>query len=122
MRANVFDPAHVLGCSAEEAQALLRGKRITPGEVESVALKHYAWRRHRHDPTSYWVTIAQAAEILGQTPGDVRRQLDERRLPHVVHASGVRLMRRQQIQALAGLQTGHRHRVVPPQRRAFLVS
>ena len=120
MRANVFDPAHVLGCSAEEAQALLRGKRVTPGEVESVALKHYAWRRHVRDPQSYWVTTTQAAEILDVSSEAVRRQLDERRLPHVVHASGVRLMRRQQIERLADLH-GRQGGGVPSQRRSLLM-
>lgn len=120
MRATTFDPAHVLGCSAEEARDLLRGKRVTPGEVESLALKHYAWRRHVRDPKSYWVTVVQAAEILGSSADSVRRQLDEHRLPHVVHASGVRLMRRQQIETLARVDHRSGGGGVPPQRRAFL--
>ncbi|HET6626784.1 MAG TPA: hypothetical protein VFG63_10375 [Nocardioidaceae bacterium] len=100
MRASAFDPVRVLGCSADEAEQLLRGKRVTPGEVESVALHHYPWRRHLHDPTSYWVTASQAAMILRMSPQQVKHLLDEDRLAHVVHASGVRLMRREQIENL----------------------
>jgi hypothetical protein len=47
-----FDPAVVLGCSPDEAAALLAGKRVTPGEVESVAASAYDWRRHLRDPRS----------------------------------------------------------------------
>jgi hypothetical protein len=96
-----FDPAVVLGCSPDEAAALLAGKRVTPGEVESVAASAYDWRRHLRDPRSYWVTAAQAARILRRSPGDVRRMLDGGRLPYVAHASGVRLMRRHQLEELA---------------------
>jgi len=96
-----FDPATVLGCSEEEAAELLAGKRVTPGEVESVAASSYDWRRHVRDPRSYWVTAAQAARILRRSPGEVRRLLDNGRLPYIVHVSGVRLMRRHQLEELA---------------------
>jgi hypothetical protein len=98
MGTSPFDPAHVLGCSAREAMALLRGRRVTPGEVESVALKHYSWRRHLHDPQSYWVTTSQAAVLLRVSPQRVKQLLDEDGLPYAVHASGVRLMRREEIE------------------------
>jgi len=98
MATPVFDPAQVLGCTEAEALRLLAGKRVTPGEVESVALEHYDWRRHAHDPSSYWVTATQAARILHKSPSMVRRMLDEGRLPCVEHVSGVRLMRRHQIE------------------------
>jgi hypothetical protein len=97
----VFDPTKVLGCSEEEALLLLHGKRVTPGEVESVAATHYDWRRHMRDPRSYWVTATQAAYILHLSPTVVKRMLDEGRLPFVVHTSGVRLMRRHEIEELA---------------------
>ena len=100
MGSTVFDPAHVLGCSTNEARALLRGKRVTPGEVESVALRHYSWRRHVHDPESYWITVSQAADILRMSAPKIKQLLDDGRLPYVVHVSGVRLMRREQIEAL----------------------
>ena len=59
-----FDPVAVLGCSPAEAADLLRGRRVTPGEVETVALEHYDWWRHLHDPASYWVTVSRAARLL----------------------------------------------------------
>ena len=101
MSTPVFDPASVLGCTEDEALALLNGKRVTPGEVESVAAEHYDWRRHMRDPRSYWVTATQAAYILHTSPTVVKRMLDDGRLPHVLHTSGVRLMRRHEIEELA---------------------
>ena len=95
-----FDPSRVLGCENSQARQLLRGKRVTPGEVEALALRHYPWRRHRHDPDSYWVTVGQAAEILGVSTQQVRRLLDRKQMAHVVHDTGARLMRRHQVEAL----------------------
>ena len=97
----VFDPVRVLGCSLEQARRLMRGHVVTPGEVESVALGSYRWRAHLRDPGSYWVTVSQAADILGVPVAELRRMLAQRRLPFLTHASGVRLMRRQQIQEIA---------------------
>lgn len=74
---------------------------MTPGEAEALAEKCYHWRRHLHDPTSYWVTTSEAARLLGTSPRHVKRLLDQGWLPHVVHVSGARLMRRRQIEALA---------------------
>jgi hypothetical protein len=102
MSSHPFDPALVLGCSEDEAAALLAGRRVTPGEVESVALTSYQWWRHLRDPRSYWVTTSQAARLLHLSPGVVRRLIDQDRLPHVVHSSGVRLMRRHEVERLAG--------------------
>jgi hypothetical protein len=96
-----FDPANILGCSGDEAARLLQGRRVTPGEVEALAVYYYDWRRHSRDPQSYWVTVNQAARILHLSPGVVEWMLSERRLPHVLHASGVRLMRRHEIEQRA---------------------
>ena len=101
-----FDPAKILGCSLEEARGLLRGRPVTPGEVEGVALQHYNWRAHLHDPSSYWVTLSQAAELLRCSPRELSDLLRQHRLPYHVHRSGVRLMRRQDIEAFA-----ERHRL-----------
>jgi hypothetical protein len=106
MSTPVFDPALVLGCDEAEAAALLRGRRITPGEVESVALTSYQWWRHLRDRRSYWVTTSQAARILQLSPSVVRRMLDNDLLPHVVHSSGVRLMRRHEIEERARHHAG----------------
>lgn len=96
-----FDPVEVLGCSGAEAKALFHGRPVTPGEAEAIAEKSYPWRRHLHDPSSYWVTTSDAARLLHLSPRQVKRLLAQGRLPHVVHDSGVRLMRRSQIEALA---------------------
>jgi hypothetical protein len=89
-----FDPVHVLGCGREQARALFHGRAVTPGEAEAIAEKAYPWRRHLHDSASYWITTSGAARVLHMSPQQVRRLLDQGRLPHVVHDSGVRLMRR----------------------------
>ena len=96
-----FDPANVLGCDREQAQWLMRGHVVTPGEVEAVALASYRWRVHLRNPNSYWVTVGQAAAILGVSRDELRMMLAERRLPFATHRSGVRLMRREQIQEVA---------------------
>jgi len=72
-----------------------------PGEVESVALEYYPWRAHLRDPESYWITVSQAADILGVSDAELRRMLNQRRLPFYTHKSGVRLMRRRQIEEIA---------------------
>ena len=95
-----FDPARVLGCDPEQARLLFHGRPVTPGEAEAIAEKTYPWRRHLHDADSYWLTAGQAAVILQVPTQRVRRLLDQHRLPHIRHASGVRLMRRSQIEAL----------------------
>jgi hypothetical protein len=101
----VFDPVHVLGCTPEEASRLLDGRRITPGEVEALAVFYYDWRRHARDPRSYWVTVGQAARILRLSPVVVRQMVDTGRLPHVRHESGVPLMRRHEIEERASALT-----------------
>ena len=105
-----LDLVTILGCTPEEAARLLRGRPVTPGEVEAAARIHYDWRRHLHDPDSYWLTISQASRILGMRPKAVRKLLDAHRLPHIVHASGVRLMRRHEIEAIARQSA---HQVIP---------
>jgi hypothetical protein len=113
LSATTFDPAHVLGCTPEEAAVLLRGRRVTPGEVESLAIRHYSWRRHLNDAHSYWVTVSQAARILRMSPQRVKRLLEDGQLRHVTHVSGVRLMRRRDIESVADRGRSTR----PAQRR-----
>ena len=96
-----FDAHVILGCTEAEAAALLVGKLVTPGEVEAAAMVHYDWRGHARDPYSYWVTANQAARILHVSPVVIKRMLEEDRIPHVFHVSGVRLMRRHEIEELA---------------------
>lgn len=96
-----LDLVSILGCGPEEAARILRGRPVTPGEVEAAARVHYDWRRHVNDPDSYWVTISQASRILGMRPRMVRKLLDTHRLPYLTHATGVRLMRRHEIESIA---------------------
>src|SRR3954464_10375356 len=96
-----LDLVTILGCTPEEAARLLRGRPVTPGEVEAAARIHYDWRRHLNDPESYWLTISQASRILGMRPKAVRKLLDAGRLPSITHVTGVRLMRRHEIEAVA---------------------
>lgn len=97
-----FDPVRVLGVTPEEARSLLRGRMVTPGEVEAVARTHYNWRKHLHDESSYWVVTSQAARILHIAPSQVTVLLRQRRLPFVTDPSGVRLMRRSDVEGLVG--------------------
>jgi CRP-like cAMP-binding protein len=110
-----LDLVSILGCTPEEAVRLLHGRPVTPGEVEAAARIHYDWRRHINDPDSYWVTITQASRILGMRPKAVRKLLDGKRLPHITHATGVRLMRRHEIEAIARQSP---HQVIPSMARA----
>ena len=96
-----FDPLLVLGCAPEDATDLMRGRVVTPGETEGVALRTYRWRRHLHDPSSYWMTVGQAATLLDRPRSDVDRLIHEGRVPCCVHADGTRLLRRHQVVALA---------------------
>lgn len=100
--ARQLDPMHILGCSHAEAVELFHGRPVTPGEAEAIAKGSYRWRRHLHDPESYWITTAAAARILKMTPRQVTWLLDRGQLQHVRHESRVRLMRRAHIVALAG--------------------
>ena len=105
----VFDPVHVLGCTPDQAVRLLAGRKVTPGEVEALVAIHYDWRRHAHDPESYWVTLGQAAGILQMSPVVVRQLVDSGGLPHVRHESGVPLMQRHEVE--------ERRRLVSPVSR-----
>jgi hypothetical protein len=106
MQTQPFDPVSILGCTPEEARAMLRGHLVTPGEVEAVARSHYNWRKHLHDESSYWVVTSQAARILHLSPSQVVALLGHHRLPFVTAPGGVRLMRRQDVEA-ARAHLGH---------------
>jgi hypothetical protein len=93
-------PAVVLGCTEDEAARLLDGRRVTPGEVDALAALHYDWRRHLRDQDSYWVTVPVAARLLRVSPAAVEHLLRAGRLDHILHVSGVRLIRRHELDAL----------------------
>ena len=114
----LFEAAHILGLPPEKARPPLRqhgligprSQRVqgAAADVEQVALEHYPWRRHVSDPNAYWVTVQQAAEILDVSPQRVKQLLDKDFLPHVVHRSGVRLMRREQLHTVANARLSRR--------------
>ncbi|HET7735166.1 MAG TPA: hypothetical protein VFK52_04290 [Nocardioidaceae bacterium] len=106
MPSATFDPVSILGCTPEEARTLLRGRVITPGEVEAVARSVYNWRKHLRDDSSYWVVTSQAARILRIPPGEVAALLRRGLVPFVTDRTGVRLMRRRDVEELVGHVTG----------------
>jgi len=96
-----FDPLSVLGCDEDEFRAVMHGRPVTPGEVEAAARQHYRWRAHIHEDDSYWVTVTEAAGIIGVSTTAVRRLLAEGRLPQLTHVSGVHLIARDDAEAMA---------------------
>ena len=108
----VFDAAHVLGTTPQEAKQLLGDLVITLDGAEALALEHYPWRAHVDDPDSYWVTVKQAAAVLGVSVPRVRQLLDAELVPHVTKTSGggVRLMRREQLATVANDRLSRRLR------------
>jgi predicted HTH domain antitoxin len=93
------DAARILGCRPEEVSGMLDDRAASLEYVEELALEHYRWRAHVDDPQSYWVTLKQAAAILGVSPQRVKNDLAQGLVPFVVHRDGVRLMRREQLEA-----------------------
>jgi hypothetical protein len=61
-----------------------------PGRPSSTsngwALDRYRWKANVDDPHSYWVTVKQAAAILGVSRQRVKQLLEADRLPYVVAA------------------------------------
>jgi hypothetical protein len=103
-------PAVVLGLDEAAVERLLGGRTVSPQELEALAAIHYDWRRHLRDPRSYWVTPSVAAGILGLPVPAIEGLLEENRLPHIKHFSGVRLMRRHEVEAVA---RARQHRRLP---------
>ena len=77
----VFDAAHILGTTPQEAKQLLGDREITLDEAETLALEHYPWKEHVDDPDSYWVTVKQAAQVLGVSVQRVKQLLDAELVP-----------------------------------------
>lgn len=95
------EAAWVLGCSPDEVSQLLNGGPRSRESVEQLAAEHYRWRRHVDNPESYWVTLKQASAILGVSTQRLKQLLDSGEVPCVVHRDGVRLMRREELDAAA---------------------
>jgi hypothetical protein len=107
----LFEAAHILGLPPAKARPLLeqrglfgpRGGRrgASVEEIEALALEAYPWRAHVHDPDSYWVTVSQAADILGVSIPRVKQLVEKDFLPNVRHRAGVALFRRHQLHVVA---------------------
>ena len=107
----LFDAAHILGLPPEKSRRVLqahgyvgpRSSRVKASvtQLEQLAMDTYPWHTHAHNNDSYWLTSRQAAEVLDLSSARVRQLLDEDRLPHLVHRSGARLLRRSQLEIIA---------------------
>ena|SRR6478752_4430532 len=109
----VTEAADILGCTVETVQRHVDAHRLhegsqrerhvmSRGEVETLAGVGglYPWRQHLHDSTSYWVTGAGAARVLGVSTGRLNQLADAQRLPFVRHEDGTRLYRRAQLEVM----------------------
>ena len=107
------EAADILGCSVDTVRRHVDAHRlhearlserpvISRGEVETMAGVGglYPWRQHLHDSSSYWVTGARAAGVLGITTGRLNQLADAQRLPFVRHEDGTRLYRRAQLERM----------------------
>lgn len=74
--------------------------------------QYYPWKAHVDDPDSYWVTVKQAADVLGVSAQRVKQLLDADLVPHVTktRGRGVRLMRREQLATVANARLSRRLR------------
>ena len=108
---DAFEAARVLGCTPNEARRLLNnGQPTTLERVERLALNSYRWMAHVDDPDSYWVTVKQAAAILGVSRQRIKQLLEADRLPHEVTHGQVRLMRREQLETVANARQARKLR------------
>jgi hypothetical protein len=86
---------------AWQAEKILGAAPYDLEEVEKAALEHYQPSAHRSDRFSYWLTSGSAAELMGVSPARVKRMVSADRLPYVTHRSGLRLLRRHQVEVIA---------------------
>lgn len=93
--------AHILGMLAWQAEKILGAGPYELEAVERAALEHYQPSAHRVDRFSYWLTSGAAAELMGVSPARVKRMVTADRLPYVMHRSGLRLLRRHQVEVIA---------------------
>jgi excisionase family DNA binding protein len=109
---SISEAAWILGCSRSTVQRMMQDGRLPAGDpyihgrlskndVEKVSSMVYPWRRHLHDPWSYWVTGQDAADLLGIGQKRLERLALANRVPYVRHRDGTRLYRRNQLKNLA---------------------
>ena len=95
---NTSQAAHVLGCPPKQARRILEDQPATPVHVEQLALDRYHWKAHVDDPRSHGSLSSRLARILHLSRQRVKQLLEADRLPYEVGRSGVRLMRRRQLE------------------------
>jgi excisionase family DNA binding protein len=67
-------------------------------ELEQMSLARLKPRGGGHP---YWLTVAEAAEVLGVVPTRVRALMDKEKIPHVTAPNGRRYVRRHQFEVVA---------------------
>lgn len=103
------EAADILGCSVATVRRHVAADRLQVArgesgpalsriEVEAMAAELYPWRRHVHDPQSYWVTGAQAADVLGVTVARLDQLSDAHQVPFLRHEDRTRLYRRSELE------------------------
>ena len=114
------EAAGILGCAVSTVQQLVQRGELTPSgqphsyrrlsrtEAEWLALAR--WRPRRPTVSLYWADTAQAAGMLGVTPGRVRQLCEAGRLPYEVAADGTRVFRREQLLTVANARLSRRLR------------
>jgi hypothetical protein len=100
-RPDLDDAAHMLGMLPWQAERILGAGPYTLEALDVAAMEHYQPTAHREDPYSYWLTIAQAAGVLGLSVARLKQLATADRVPYIVHRSGQRLMRRHQLEVIA---------------------
>jgi hypothetical protein len=110
-RISASEAAAILGCSVDTVRRHVEadrlhdvpfdaGQAMSRAEVEAMAAELYPWRRHVRNMRSYWVTGAQAADILGITIGRLDQLSDSHQIPFVRHEDRTRLYRRSQLELM----------------------
>jgi excisionase family DNA binding protein len=109
---SISQAAWILGCSTSTVQRMMHDGRLPAGDpysrgrlsksdVEKVSSMVYPWRRHLHDPWSYWVIGQDAADLLGIDVARLEQLAISGRVPFVEHRDGTRLYRRSQLKVMA---------------------
>jgi hypothetical protein len=84
-------------------------RTLSRADVEALALRTYAYRKHIGDPGSYWVTGQRAADILGVNMARVRQLAYAELIPAERHADGTFMYRRDQLMTVANAREARWH-------------
>jgi hypothetical protein len=100
-RLSLGEAAHILGVLPWQAERILGAGPYTLEGVDLAAMEHYQPLAHREDGYSYWLTSGQAAKVMGISVARLHQLAAADLVPYLVHRSGVRLMRRHQVEVIA---------------------